>query len=193
MAESLVRGTTWELRAVARLRAGDDSALAEIYDQYSPYVYGLARRTTANPALAEEITQEVFVHLWQHADRIDPNAGTIRGYLGVLTHRRSVDVVRSEQARRTRESREIDRAPLAVADLTEATAALSEAKAVRAALDALPPEQREVIVRVYLDGASYRDVARELNIPEGTAKSRGRLGLRKLSATLDAQGVTPWA
>jgi RNA polymerase sigma-70 factor (ECF subfamily) len=189
--ESLVRSTTWDMRAVARMRAGDDSALGELYDAHASYVYGLACRITANPALAEEITQEVFVHVWQHADRIDPSAGSVRGYLGVLAHRRSVDLVRNEQSRRNREARETHRAPLAAADITEAAVALCEAKVVRAALDALPAEQRAVIIRVYLDGESYHDVARTLGIPEGTAKSRGRLGLRKLSATLEAQGVTP--
>ncbi len=192
MKEREAGASVWETRAVARLRAGDDSALAEVYDQYSPYVYGLARRISANVNLAEEITQEVFVHLWQHADRIDLTVGSVRSYLGVLTHRRAVDVVRSEQARKNREARDATRAALAPPDLAEATTALSEAKLVRDALEALPVEQREIVVHVYLDGMSYRDTALKLGIPEGTAKSRGRLALAKLSAALEAQGVTPW-
>jgi RNA polymerase sigma-70 factor, ECF subfamily len=188
--EDALVSTRWETRVVARLCAGDDRALAEVYDQYSGYVYGLARRIAATPTLAEEITQEVFVHLWQHADRIDLGVGSVRAYLGVLTHRRSVDVVRSEEARRARESRESRRAPLAPADLGEATMALEAAAAVRAAIETLTPEQRAVIEHVYLAGRSYRDTAVALGIPEGTAKSRGRLALGKLAAALEARGIT---
>jgi RNA polymerase sigma-70 factor, ECF subfamily len=179
----------WERRVAARLVAGDEAALVEVFDHYGPYVFGLAPRIAANAGLAEEITQEVFVHLWQHADRVDFRVGSVRSYLGVLTHRRSVDLVRSEQARRTREAREVARAPLAPADLTEAAHAIAEAAVVRRALDTLPSEQRAVIVHVYLDGTSYRDTAITLGIPEGTAKSRGRLGLRRLAAELEARGV----
>jgi RNA polymerase sigma-70 factor, ECF subfamily len=189
------RGTSagiWETRVVARLCAGDESALAEVYDQYASFVYGLAHRIAASPALAEEITQEVFVHIWQHADRIDLGVGSVRAYLGVLAHRRSVDAVRSEQSRRTREAREATRAPLAPPDLTEATTALAEAKLVREALDILPAGQREVVMLVYLDGMSYRDAASALGIPEGTAKSRGRLALAKLAVALEAKGVKQW-
>ena len=186
----MVVTSVWERRAVARLCAGDASALAEVYDQFAPYVFGLARRITASGDLAEEIAQEVFVHVWQNAERIDLDVGSVRSYLGVLTHRRSVDVVRSEQARRNREARETTQAPLSTPDLAEATNALTEAGLVREALDRLPPEQREVVVRVYLDGVSYRDAATALGIPEGTAKSRGRLALGKLAASLEAHGLT---
>ena len=191
MAQGEVIAGAWETRTVARLRAGDESALAEVYEQFAPYVYGLARRVTSDTNLAEDVTQEVFVHVWQHADRIDLALGTVRAYLGVLAHRRAVDVVRSEQARRNREARETNRAPLAPPDLAEVSAAMSEAKVVREALVALPPEQRDLVERVYLEGLSYRDTAAALGIPEGTAKSRGRLALAKLAASLEAKGVTP--
>jgi len=61
---------------------------------------------------------------------------------------------------------------------------------VRAALEKLPEEQRQIVIMTYLDGRSYREVAVELGIPEGTAKSRGRLALAKLAASLAAVGVT---
>jgi RNA polymerase sigma-70 factor (ECF subfamily) len=180
----------WERRTVARLQAGDDAALRDLFDQYAPFVFGLAQRVTNNRTLAEDITQEVFVYAWTHAQRIDLAVGSLRSFLGVLTHRRSVDAVRSEESRKAREERDVVRAPVMSIDISDQAVAIAQADLVRAALSLLPEEQRQIVVRTYLDGSSYREVAAELGIPEGTAKSRGRLALQKLAATLAAQGVT---
>jgi RNA polymerase sigma-70 factor (ECF subfamily) len=192
VADDASGGDAWEAQVLERLRAGHASALEALYDRYAPLVYGLARRVCASTALAEDVTQEVFAHVWSHADRIDMRRGSLRAYLGMVTHRRAVDVVRSEESRRARESRDAARAPVHPPDLADATVALAQAASVRSALDALPPEQREVVTLTYLEGNSYRDVATHLGIPEGTAKSRGRLALQKLEATLLHQGVS-WA
>jgi len=180
----------WERRTVARLQAGDDAALREVFDQYGSFVFGLAQRVTANRSLAEDITQDVFVYLWTNSQRIDLGVGSLRSYLGVVTHRRSVDLVRSEESRKSREARDAEKAPVAVTDIGEQTVAVAQADLVRAALDDLPAEQRQIVIMTYLDGRSYREVAIELGIPEGTAKSRGRLALAKLAASLASVGVT---
>jgi RNA polymerase sigma factor (sigma-70 family) len=80
---------------IKRLCAGDDSALAEVFDCYGPLVLGLARRVTGNQSAAGDVLQEVFTALWCHPERFDPERGTLRAYLGVLAHRRAVDVVRA--------------------------------------------------------------------------------------------------
>src|SRR6187431_1870207 len=93
-------------RLVARVRAGDEQALARLYDRYSGLVFGLARKVTGTVAVAEEITQEVFVHFWEHSDRFDADRGSLRAYLGSITHRRSVDAVRRDTRRSAREARD---------------------------------------------------------------------------------------
>ena len=90
---------------VERLSGGDETALVDLYDRYAGFVYGLAVRTLVDPQAAEDITQEVFVSLWEHPERIDSGRGTLRGFLGTLTHRRAVDAVRREEAHRRREAR----------------------------------------------------------------------------------------
>lgn len=92
-------------RLVARIAAGDDLALARVYDRYGSLVFGLARRVTGSTSSAEEITQEVFVFLWEHPERFDGERGSLRAFLGAITHRRSVDVVRRETRRQSREDR----------------------------------------------------------------------------------------
>src|SRR5215216_6256654 len=95
---------SWEAGLVERLVAGDETALSEIYDQFASFVFGLARRVTANPTIAEDVTQDVFVSLWEKPQAFDPSRGTLRAWLGVLTHRRSVDRVRRETAAHRHES-----------------------------------------------------------------------------------------
>jgi len=175
---------------VARLQAGDDAALRELFDKYGSFVFGLAQRVTANRSLAEDITQDVFVYVWTNSQRIDLGVGSLRSYLGVVTHRRAVDLVRSEESRKSREARDAEKAPAVASDIGEHTIAVAQADMVRAALEQLPEEQRQIVVMTYLDGRSYREAAVELGIPEGTAKSRGRLALAKLAASLATVGVT---
>jgi RNA polymerase sigma-70 factor (ECF subfamily) len=181
---------------VARIVAGDDRALGHVYDRYGSLVYGLARRVTNSTTAAEEITQEVFVQFWEQADRFDMTKGSLRAFLGAITHRRAVDWVRSEARRRNRDARTAqDAATGTIATLPDITRDLTSADTaarVRAAVETLPVEQREAVVLAYFGGLTFREVAAELGLPEGTAKSRLRLALGKLSHVLSAEGVTSW-
>lgn len=173
---------------VARLAAGDDHALAEIFDLLGPSVYAGALRVLGNGAAAQDVVQEVFVQLWSHPDRYDPAAGSLRAYLIVLARHRAVDVLRSELRRVARQERSYR---LAGEQLTpsacEEAMALQAAGLVRDAVRALPDSQRQVVELAYFGGLTYREVALEAGIPEGTAKSRLRLALARLEAMLDRE------
>jgi RNA polymerase sigma factor (sigma-70 family) len=170
---------------VGNLAAGDAAALAEIYRRYVGLVFGLARRVLGDETLAEDVTQEVFVYLWRQPERFDASRGTLRSWLGLLAHRRSVDLVRNE-ARRSRTEGRCDPDPATglQAEVDEYLAAGWLSGRVRVAIDELPPEQREAVMLAYFGGRTYRQVAIELAIPEGTAKSRLRLALGKLDELL---------
>lgn len=189
---ALTSATTDDQRLVLRVCAGDDHALAQIYDRYASLVFGLARRVTGSPAVAEEITQEVFVFLWEHADRFDVQRGTLKAFLGSITHRRAVDAVRRDSRRTAREDRERDdraagTGPVEPVDLADRVASRDLADRVRAAVAMLPREQREAVELAYFGGCTFRDVAARLGIPEGTAKSRLRLALAKLANLLSPE------
>ena len=175
-----------DVSLVARIAVGDDRALQMVYERYSPLVYGLARRVTASTAHAEEITQEVFVYLWQNPDRFDAERGTLRAFLGAVTHRRSVDEVRRNTRRTAREDRVgTDASTLGMFDVGEGIERSQTAERVRAAVSSLPDQQREAVLLAYFGGFTFRQVAEQLGIPEGTAKSRLRLGLSKLAGLLE--------
>lgn len=170
-----------------RVMTGDDSGLREVYDQFASFVYGLALRVIGDPRAAEDVSQDVFVCFWERPAAFDPERGSLRTWLGTLAHRRAVDYVRREEARRRRAEREAARA-ISLPDVDEMATALLAAERVRAAIDQLPFEQRRAVYLAYFDGKTYRQVAEVLGIPEGTAKSRLRLGLRRIADALQAEG-----
>lgn len=175
--------------AVARR---DSRALAEIYRRYGGAVWGLARRVIRDDHRAEEVCQTVFTDLWSHPERFDPSRGSLRSWLLTQAHGRSVDLVRSEEARRRRGERDAREAPPAwvESEVEDMVAGLAVADEVRQALDNLPPDERDPIVLAYFGGQSYRQAAAQLGQPEGTVKSRIRAGLGKLRRALEAEGVT---
>jgi len=170
----------------ARLMARESEALAETYRRYAGLVLGMCRRVLHDETMAEDVTQEVFVWLWRFPDRFDPSRGSLRTWLGLVAHRRSVDRIRSEN-RRTRKEEQFDVAAPAANDVENDVTATWLSDRVRRALDRLPPEQREAVVLAYYGDRSYRQVAIELDIPEGTVKSRVRLALRRLDTLLRSE------
>jgi RNA polymerase sigma-70 factor (ECF subfamily) len=183
-----VRPSQWERTTRDRLIAGEEGALNEIYDQFSSFVYGLALRVIGDARAAEDVSQDVFVTVWERPGAFDPDLGSLRTWLGTLAHRRSVDHVRREEARRRRAIKDAAR-PVSTPDVEEMALALVTAERVRAALDTLPDEQRHAIQLAYFGGKTYRQVAEVLGIPEGTAKSRLRLGLRRIADVLETETV----
>ena len=172
----------------ARLAAGDDHALAEVFDRLAPVVYGAALRILGEGSAAQDVVQDVFVELWLHPGRYDPAAGTLRTYLVVVARHRAVDLVRSELRRIARQERQHRLTPgQRHPSPCEEVIAAEAASVVRAAVRLLPDGQRRVVELAYFEGLTCREVALAAGIPEGTAKSRLRLALAKLETVLDRQ------
>lgn len=166
-------------------------ALAEVYRRHSGPVFGLAKRLLRDPDLAEEIVQEVMLRLWNNPEKFDPTRGSLRSYLLSHTHGRSVDLIRSESARRIREEREAKLAIQAGLSLEEEVWEMALADHVRNALSELDDPERKAIELAYFGGYTYRQVAELLETPEGTVKSRIRSGLQRLNGLLVKSGLAP--
>lgn len=189
-AVATVRGVATSADAVlaVRIAAGDELALAEVFDRFGGIVYAAATRILGSGGPAQDVVQDVFVDLWCHPGKYDESLGTLRTYLTLCARHRAHDVLRSELRRAGREQRHdrltpTQREPSPVERITEEETAC----AVRDAVRMLPPDQREVVELAYFRGLTYRDVAQATGIPEGTAKSRVRLALAKLETLLDRQ------
>jgi RNA polymerase sigma-70 factor, ECF subfamily len=166
-----------------------DEALAEVYRRHSGAVFGLAKRVTGNQGEAEDVTQEVFLRLWNQPDRFDPIRGALRSYLLAQTHGRAVDLVRSRSARINREVRDAWRTAGAGYDLEREVWDLAVADHVATAVADLPEDERAAIELAYFGGHTYREVATLLAQPEGTIKSRIRVGLQRMKRALSESGV----
>ena len=172
--------------AIGRWR---QEALAEAYRRHAGAVMALASRVLASRNLAEEVVQEVFVRLWNDADRFDPARGSLRSWLLAQAHGRAVDLLRSESARKAREERDVRGRAESGYDLEHEVFDLAVAEQVRDALTALPADERRAIELAYFGGLTYREVAVRLDQPEGTVKSRIRAGLKRLRAGLADAGL----
>lgn len=178
-------GETELLRAVGR---GDEAAFGQFYDLTSARLHGIVLKVVRNPALAEEITQEVYLEIWRLAPRFDPSRGSATGWSSTIAHRRAVDRVRAEQARTDREERDRPGPSAPFDSVVEQVLDRIDRSAVGEALRSLSEQQRTAVTLAYYGGHTYRQVAALLDIPEGTAKTRIRDGLIKLR---DQFGVAP--
>ncbi len=176
----------------ARLAAGDDHALTEVFDRLATAVYEGAVRVLGDESAAQDVVQDVFVELWSRPGRYDPDAGPLRSYLVMRARHRAVDVIRSELRRVARQEhsyrlalQEPDPSPHDEVIVSEAAAA------VRAAMGMLPESQRRIVELAYFGGLTCREAAKAAGIPEGTAKSRLRLALARLETVLDRQLLEP--
>jgi RNA polymerase sigma-70 factor (ECF subfamily) len=177
--------TEIEASLLQKVATGDRDAFGELYDRMLPRVLGLALRVLRDPAQSEEVSQEVFLEVWQLASRFDAEKGSAVGWILRKAHGRAVDRVRSSEARNARDIK------MGIRDLAESTADLTEvvelrieSERVTAAMDKLPAVQRQAVALAHLGGYSHSEVSQILSIPVGTVKTRIRAGISRLREEL---------
>lgn len=179
---------TRQAELIGAAAAGDQRALAELFDATGRAVYGLLLRILADAGAAEEVLLDVYAQAWRQAASYSAERGSPLAWLTTIARSRALD-----RLRRTRQERGRSEPLDAVAELpaaglnAEETVAERERGAlVRAALGALPAEQREVIELAYYRGLSHSEIAAARGLPLGTVKTRTRLGLARLREALRA-------
>jgi RNA polymerase sigma-70 factor (ECF subfamily) len=176
----------------------DGEALAELYDLYAARVFGLCLRILNENQLAEDTLQEVFLRVWQRAQLFEQSRGPVNAWLMGIARNTCIDQLRRIQTRpqAADQAQGEDALPFeeTLADTNSdvpGLAAINERAAlVRQALAALAPEQQLVIQLSYFKGLTRREIARQLNWPEGTVHTRARLALQNLRGRLDELGLS---
>ena len=144
-----------------------------LYDRPRPRILGLIRHVLIDPAQSEEVAQEVFLEIWQSATRFDPNKGRALTWIMTMAHRRAVDRVRAAQTSRDRDTAAgLRDLPTAYDDVAETVEVRVEHERVEVAMSKLSDNQRQALLLAYFGGLSQSEVAEQLGIPLGTAKTR---------------------
>lgn len=170
---------------VARVRAGDQAAFAQLYDRLAPLVYGLIRHILRDAKQAEDVTQDVFVAIWLHADQFDSSRASARTWAATIAHHRAVDRVRLEHAHGHRDDRWVAGIVVADGNPERSSTETDERRLALDALDRLEPGQRQIVQLAFYGGLKHTQIAELLGLPVGTVKSRIRSGLRNLRRQRD--------
>ena len=191
---------------VRALVTGSHGALATLYDRHSAAVYAAALRIGGDPALAEDVVQETFLALWNHAETFDATRGALVAWLLTIARNRAVDHHRSARRRdraasfssftqpgiddaTTGEWLTAVGAPVAMGgaepDPETVVATREAAASIHQAMAALEPNERRVIELAYHAGLSQPEIAERLGWPLGTVKTRTRRALRRLRETME--------
>lgn len=172
------------LRSVAR---GDAQAFDQLYTRWSPMLYGLACKILEDPKEAEDALQEGFLHIWHKAGTYDSQRSSPTTWAYMIFRNKAIDRLRA-RARHGRGMETIAReepyqaAP--AADPDESAESNERRQVVKAALESIPPDQREAVSLAYFSGLTQSEIAQRLGAPLGTVKARIRRGLMKLADTL---------
>jgi len=175
-----------------RIRAGDRSAVDDLYDRFRRPAFALARRILADDTMAEDVLQEVFLSVWRDPGAFDRGRGSVASWLLAVVHHKAVDAVRREESQRRRQAKAEDElaldAPMATRDVEDEAWARVVADQVRTALGGLSAPQREALTLAYYGGYTQREVAALTGAPLGTVKTRMLSGMRRLREELGGSG-----
>ncbi len=162
----------------------DREAFASLFDAFAPRVKSFMIRKGASPDLAEDLVQETMINVWTKAGMYDPAKGTVLTWVFTIARNLRIDRIRRESSRPLAELGDYD-APSDAPGSEEILGRKDEARCVARALTGIPPEQREILILSFVDDVPQSEIARRLNLPLGTVKSRMRLAYNHLRKTLE--------
>jgi RNA polymerase sigma-70 factor (ECF subfamily) len=176
-----IHATGGDPELVARLQRRDPQALAELYDRYGRLVYSLILRVVRDGGIAEDLVQETFLRVWNRVHGFDAEKGAIGPWLLAVARNRAIDYLRSASGRERNalEFEETDH-PALYTDMEHDILTSDSARMVKAAVEKLSPQHRQVIELAYFEGLSQTEMAERMNQPLGTVKTWVRAALKNL-------------
>ena len=185
VARSSTGHSAGEAALLERAASGDEDAVATLYDLYGSTLYGFGLRRLGDPQLAEELVQRVMTRMWQIAGRYDANRASVRTWVFTIARTTAIDLYRAQP--RAEPTANLDGEAAAPDELDT----LLRVEVVRAALDRLSRDHREVLELGYYRGLSQAEIAERLRLPLGTVKSRTFYALKAMRLACDELGVQP--
>lgn len=172
---------------ISQAARGDHLAFAELYDLTVGRVYGTVLKVVRSPDHAEEVTQEVYAELWQQAGRYSADRGGVVSWMVTVARRRAVDRVRSVSSEVARDQRYAGAADPEIDEVWDRTRQKQDIERVRSGLRTLTDVQSEALALAYYEDLTQSQIARRLNVPLGTVKTRIRDAMRRLGEALGGE------
>lgn len=167
-----------EDQLVSRLKNQDREALSYVYDKYGAALYGIANRIVNDTEVSREVVQDVFLKIWNKIDSYDASKGKFFTWILNIARNEAINKIRSKEIKRSIKTDSIDNYVYSVED--NETESKIEGLGVRELITKLEPDQQFVLKKVYFEGYSHSEVAKDFEIPLGTVKSRLRAALKLL-------------
>ena len=176
------------IRLIARSQT---EALGELYDRYNRLVFGMARNSVGDQALAEEITQDVFMRIWNKASTYQAEQGKVVNWIAGITRNRAIDVFRHQRSQLDGNNLSLEELPFFdppdSSNVEQDVETKFKKQRIQQALFLLPKDQRDVLALAYFRGFTHEEAAEALGEPLGTVKTRIRLGMQKLRLLLEEE------
>jgi RNA polymerase sigma-70 factor, ECF subfamily len=181
---------TAESEMIQQLQRRNPDGLAAAYDRYGRSVYALILRIVRDQAAAEDLTQELFLRLWNRSREFDPQRGALGVWLLSIARNMAIDHIRSAQSRFASRLRSMDHvdALCLSSNPTARESRIHDERTIRQAFNSLGPDEKRVMELAYFEGFSQSEIAEKLNEPLGTIKSRMRSALARLRAAISGPG-----
>ena len=178
-----------DIQLIKLIAQARQDAINELYERYKRLVFSVAFAIVGDHSVAEEITLDVFVQVWQRAESYRPELAKVSTWMIAITRNHAIDILRWQRSRPEANSVHWEDIPAQdgplIHNLEEQIESTLKKETVRKAVAQLPEEQREALALAYFKGYTQSEISEALKQPLGTIKTRIRLGMQKLRKLLE--------
>lgn len=174
-----------DARLMGKIAAGDEDSLGVLYDRFSGVILAIAIGVLGDRQEAEDLVHEVFIEVWNRAEKFDAERGSAQTWISVITRSRCIDRTRLVRWRKRKTAEPVSDHAFAAEESHTRPHRRADDYKIRQRIDELPDEQREIVILSYFGGLSSSEIAERLDIPMGTVKSRMRLAMAKFRDAFD--------
>lgn len=162
----------------------DKAAFASLFEHFGPRIKGFMMRKGADGELAEDLAQDTMITVWRKAHMYSVEKGSVSTWIFTIARNRRIDWARKLKGMQFSDIADLEQAS-EDAGADEIVLGQQEAETVKAAVDRLPEDQKQVISMAFMEDLTQQEISHRLDVPLGTVKSRMRLAYQKLSKSLE--------